>query len=85
MARLKDVISRDDENEVMSTIDDCFSRCLLFTSKLGGDHNHDNLINVGSLFDELRNSLGLDQVLLEEKRIEKLKKRLNKTIDSKSG
>jgi len=97
MARLKDIVSEEDgdtslkDATTITTIDDCFSRCLLFTSKLG-DVAVNNQYNGSAgemLFQELENSLGLEEVLNKDddkkKRMEKLKKRLKKTVDSKTG
>ena len=101
MARLKDIVSKEDgdssfpsssssKDTTTTTIDDCFSRCLLFTSKLGELVNKKDSGSVGeTLFQELKNSLGLDEVFVKEddekKRKDKLRKRLKKTIDSKTG
>ena len=72
----------------------------MFTSKLGNvllddvtNTNINNRENSSStselLFQELENSLGLNEVFVKEddkkKRTEKLRKRLKKTIDSKTG
>jgi len=95
-----DSSSSSSSKETTTTIDDCFSRCLLFTSKLGNvllddvtNTNTNNRENSSStselLFQELENSLGLNEVFVKEddkkKRTEKLRKRLKKTIDSKTG
>ena len=95
-----DSSSSSSSKDTTTTIDDCFSRCLLFTSKLGNvllddvtNTNINNRENSSStselLFQELENSLGLNEVFVKEddkkKRTEKLRKRLKKTIDSKTG